>query len=284
MNDISKTSSSLDSKRGFFFTLFALLTLACSISFSTSCSKQQKISFQGYVEGEYVYKATPVSGRLFTLNVYRGDHVQANQLLFTLDPEPETSQLTQAQQQLKQAIASFNLADVTLQRDIKLFAAQSIDKQTLDNAKSNYLQTAHRIQELNAFISAAQWRLSQKRVYSQEPALVFDTYYRVGEFVPEQRPVLALLPPQNILLIFYAPELLRSKLRIGEKISFTCDGCKQPYTAYISFISAQAEYTPPVIFSLESRNKLVYRAEARFGKEIPPVYPGQPIDVYLAAP
>ena len=81
--------------------------------------------------------------------------------------------------------------------------------------------------------------------------------------VPAQRPVLSIMPPGNMKLRFFVPEPELPKLAIGDEVRVTCDNCAADLTAKIYFIATSAEYTPPVIYSLEERNKLVYLIQAR---------------------
>jgi len=77
------------------------------------------------------------------------------------------------------------------------------------------------------------------------------------------QPVLALLPPANLRVRFYVPEPVLSTLFLGEAVRVTCDNCGEGLRARITFISSEAEFTPPVIFSEQERAKLVFRVEAR---------------------
>jgi HlyD family secretion protein len=100
--------------------------------------------------------------------------------------------------------------------------------------------------------------------------------------VPAQRPVLSIMPPGNIKLRFFVPEMELPRLAIGDEVRVTCDNCAADLSAKIYFIATAAEYTPPVIYSLDERHKLVYLIQAR------PARPdtlrvGQPISVYLNA-
>src|SRR5206468_2944121 len=88
-------------------------------------------------------------------------------------------------------------------------------------------------------------------------------YFRDGEMVPAQRPVLSIMPPGNMKLRFFVPETELPKLAIGDEVKVTCDNCAADLTAKIYFIATTAEYTPPVIYSLDERNKLVYLIQAR---------------------
>jgi len=72
---------------------------------------------------------------------------------------------------------------------------------------------------------------------------------------------------------------------VGDQVLVTCDGCPQSVSAPITYVSPQAEYTPPVIYSRETRGKLVFLVEARPAPaDAVRLKPGQPVDVTLAHP
>jgi HlyD family secretion protein len=97
--------------------------------------------------------------------------------------------------------------------------------------------------------------------------------------------VLQLLPPPNLKLRLFVPEPLLGRYKVGDKLNIACDGCAAGQTATISFIATTAEFTPPVIYSRESRTKLVYLIEARPDDTSQPWHPGQPIEATpLATP
>ena len=135
-----------------------------------------------------------------------------------------------------------------------------------------------------AALAQAQWRLDQKAVRAGEGALVADTLYVKGEWVDAGKPVVSLLPPQNIKLRFFVPEKALGALAIGQSAEASCDGCAAPIPVRISFISPSAEYTPPVIYSRENRAKLVFLVEAKPRVEdASKLHPGQPVEIRLAA-
>jgi HlyD family secretion protein len=105
-------------------------------------------------------------------------------------------------------------------------------------------------------------------------------YFRPGETVPPGRPVIALLPPSNLKIRFYAPETELAAIKIGDAVTVTCDACASGLVAKVSFIARSAEYTPPVIYSLEERAKLVFLIEAR-PDEPEKLRVGQPVSVTL---
>lgn len=113
---------------------------------------------------------------------------------------------------------------------------------------------------------------------------VEDTFYRSGEFVPAGKAVVSLLPPENVKVRFFVSQKLLPEISQGEKVMVGCDGCDKPVEARISYISSQAEYTPPVIYSTEAREKLVYMIEALPVAPNSVLRPGLPVDIYMEAP
>jgi HlyD family secretion protein len=135
------------------------------------------------------------------------------------------------------------------------------------------------VEAARAALKQAAWRLEQKSVAAPVSGLVHETFFVEGEWVPAGRPVAALLPPGNVKVRFYVPETSLSSIAIAKPIEVRCDGCPAPLAAKVSFVSSQAEYTPPVLYSKESRAKLMFLVEARM--EGASLRPGQPVDVTL---
>src|SRR5208337_3959511 len=136
------------------------------------------------------------------------------------------------------------------------------------------------LRALEAAQARSQWELGQKRQSAPQAGVVFDTLYRPGEWVEAGRPVVALLPPQNIKVRAFVSETQVGALHQGDPLTVHVDGATNAFNGTISFISPQAEYTPPVIYSNESRGKLVFMIEAVFDpKSSARLHPGQPVDV-----
>ncbi|HET6470164.1 MAG TPA: HlyD family efflux transporter periplasmic adaptor subunit [Geminicoccaceae bacterium] len=112
-------------------------------------------------------------------------------------------------------------------------------------------------------------------------AFVEDTFYEPGEWVEANRPVVSLLPPDALKLRFFVPQAVVGSLALGQELRFACDGCPGDQRARVSFIARRAEYTPPVIYSVGSRQKLVFMVEARPLGDVARLHPGQPVDVTL---
>lgn len=252
-----------------------LLVMLC-----ISCSNSDPV--QGYIEGEYIYIAPNVSGMLVDMNVVRGQEVKKDQLLFALDPQPETDIKVAAQETIDQLKAEIIYAQAQLARNKKLYPQNAVDASSLDKTQSDFDSLRHQIAAATAQYKQAEWTLQQKTLAAPLDAQVVDVYFRPGENVQTYQPVLSLLAPRYIHVLFYVPEPLLHKIQIGQTISFTCDSCKKKTHAVIHYISPEAEYTPPIIYSEDVRYKLVYLIRADMPEDVAKQFhPGQPVDVFL---
>ena len=240
--------------------------LSLALLFISSCSNAPQDRFQGYVEGEFVYVASPLAGQLESLPVRRGDQVQAGDPLFALDETAEKAALDQAR-------AALVLSEAEFARQEKLFGTGVAATQDLDRARSTRDQDRRRLTQTD-------WSFDQKKQAAPQSGLVYDTLFRQGEWIPAGKPVVVLLPPQNIKVRAFVPETRIGSIRYGDTAQVTVDGVKDPFLGKVSYISPRAEYTPPVIYSRESRAKLVFMVESVFDPGASAnLHPGQPVDV-----
>jgi HlyD family secretion protein len=128
----------------------------------------------------------------------------------------------------------------------------------------------HEINAANAAIAQAQAqlqeidvRIGRQTVHAPDNGVIQDVYFWPGEIIAAGQPILALLPPQNRKIRFYVPEPQLARFQLGARIAVSCDNCPPKLEGRVIFISQQAEFTPPVIFSLQERGKLVFRIDAR---------------------
>jgi len=142
--------------------------------------------------------------------------------------------------------------------------------------------TKSEVSILDASLNQLKWQLAEKQVKSPSGGTIQDILYRVGEFVPPGRPVLSLLPPENLKIRFFVPQSHLPGIQVGSAVRVNVDGVDSPIRANVSFISPEAEFTPPIIYSKALRTKLVFMIEA-----IPEIDTtsrlrvGQPVEVYL---
>ncbi|MEB4589761.1 HlyD family efflux transporter periplasmic adaptor subunit [Candidatus Thiothrix sp. Deng01] len=219
---------------------------------------------------------------------------------------PQELQVIRAQ--LAQAKASAQLAAAELQRVERLVKGRFVASDQIDTARANDRLAKAKVSELEAQVKVAElaarpdavkaaeanvasaraaleqadWQLGQKSVVATRDGLVNDTYYQPGEWVAAGSPVISILPPENRKVRFFVPEPQLGELQTGQTVQGGCDGCGEPIPLHISYISPQAEYTPPVIYSKDSRAKLVYMVEAvPDAANAARLKVGQPVDIAL---
>jgi HlyD family secretion protein len=242
-----------------------MLLIICLLS---ACDKNKQASpiYQGYAEGDYVRIASPIGGRLLTLSVTRGAQIAKNTPVFVLEHDKEDAALAQA-------LSAFNFSKIQFERQTHLLEKKLTSKEALDAAKAQFEQAQAQVAQL-------QWQVDQKTVSAPQGGLVIDTFYEAGEQIAANTPVIKLLPPGNIKIRFFVPEDITGHLKIGDEVKAQCDNCSEPITARINYISPQAEFTPPIIYSKDNRTKLVFLIEAKPSvQQTAFLHPGQPLDV-----
>ncbi len=129
-----------------------------------------------------------------------------------------------------------------------------------------------------AAVAEIELRLRQLAPAAPTGGRIENVFFRPGEWVAANQPVLALLPDEQIKIRFFVPQDALGRYRPGTEIRFGCDGCGGIRAAQITYVSPRPEFTPPVIYSRGSREKLVYLVEAT-PAEAAGLAPGQPVDV-----
>lgn len=211
--------------------------------------------------------------------------------------------------QRREALASLSLAEQELARAARLIATDAASRERhdralaqLDQARARVeriaaeeaaaalggreaaLEAARaRVQERAAALSEARARLADLSIHAPVGGRVEATYFEPGEWVAAGQPVLALLPPDAVKLRFFMPEPALARVPPGSRVAYRCDGCPPGRAAEIVFVASRAEHTPPVIYSREARQKLVFLAEARPVGPAPWLRPGLPVEVVPAA-
>ena len=231
------------------------------------CNHASEGVYQGWVEADLVFVGPDETGRVEMLSVREGDAVTAGAPLFTLDADLQQADVQQNQATLANARQAFERAQ-------QLLKTGAGTQKAFDDAQAA-------LREIEAKLNSSQTRLTRRKVFSPATGTIQQVYYRPGEMVPASRPVVSLLPPGNIKIRFFVPEAELPKFSYGETVRISCDGCADDIKARISFLAKSAEFTPPVIYSLEERAKLVFLIEAR--TDTPEkLRVGQPVSVSTA--
>jgi len=230
------------------------------------CSDQRDPGYQGWVEADMIFVSPDEAGRVTKLNVREGDEVKGGDQLYSVDDDLQLADLNQNK-------ATLANAQQTYDRAASLSRTGAGTQANLDAAVST-------LRVAEARLVTSETRLARRKGFAPVSGTIQQIYFREGEMVAAQRPVLSIMPPGNMKIRFFVSETELPKLLIGDEVRVACDNCAADLTAKIYFIATSAEYTPPVIYSLDERNKLVYLIQAR------PARPdalrvGQPISVYL---
>jgi HlyD family secretion protein len=208
--------------------------------------------------------------------------------------------------QRDQAVIAERQSAAQLERDTAQLEAGGIARAQLDESRARHDVDAARVRELTGQLAVAEQsarpeqiraqtsqiaaadavreqtrsRLDEKRLTAKQPGLIVDTLFREGEWVPPGAPVVRMLPPTNIKIRFFVPEPLLGLFPLGTAVGIHCDGCPTDLAAAVRYVSTEPEFTPPIIYSNETRAKLVFMIEARpSDAAVRTLRPGQPVTV-----
>lgn len=294
--------------------------------------------WQGYADADFVKVGPTQQGLVTAVRVERGDRVvkgaplfeqddaddryavdqaarllqQARDQLANLQSPAKSTEIAQAEANLRDAVAARDKVLADLQRNQVLLKSGAATAQTVDEEQADLrsavakiaageaaLETAKAplgrpgeiiaqnsaVNAAEAALAMARWKLAQRSVASPVTGVVADVLARAGETLDAGAPVVSLLPPENIFIRFFVPEPSLAQVRLGDTVALLCDNCAPGMTGTVSYIAPQAEYTPPFIYSENTRSKFVFLAEARpKPDEATRFNPGQPVTVRPRAP
>lgn len=288
----------------------------------------------GYVEGEYVLLAPVEVGQVRSVEVRRGDRVEAGEAVALMEETDAEIAVTRAEAALAEAEAALaNLKEgkrpeeiAALEAALRSAAAQAeeadrvfrrtddlfrrgiatqaeLDKARTDvtlakarvgeaeanlavarlPARSHEIEAAERrVEQAKAALEQAQWQRSERTIRAPAAGRVNDVVRDAGDVAGPSAPVVSMLPDGAVKLKLYVPELDFSAIEVGSLLSVRCDGCPEGLEARVSYLSPEPEFTPPVIYSLETRQKLVFLVEAKpEGEAADRMQPGQIVDVVM---
>ena len=254
--------------------VFAGLAVAAALGIATAAylhvrNQTTQSTFEGWIEAYFIFVSPDETGRVETLSVREGDAVTVGAPLFTLDSDLQRAAVAENEAAVANAKVTYDRAQELLKKAVG-------SQKVFDDAEA-VLRSAE------ARLNSARTRLDRRRLSSPVAGTVQEIYFRVGEMVPPGRPIVSLLPPANVRVRFFVPQAVLPQIHIGDRLAVNCDGCAPGLMARVNFISAQAEFTPPVIYSLEERARLVFRIEA-IPERPADVRVGQPVSIALQQP
>ncbi len=173
---------------------------ATALVLMASCAQKPTNTYQGYIEGKFVYVASPQSGRLDQVNVARGDTVAAGHPLFALGDEPEASEMRTAEHvlrssesrlndletgkrpaevdvtraELAQAVAAKKQADNILASDEAQFKAGGIAQTELISAQGTAETSAAKVKEFDADLAVDALPAREQQIKAQTDQVAAD--------------------------------------------------------------------------------------------------------------
>lgn len=247
----------------------ARFALSALLAATLAACNDAPVTYQGWIEANLIFVGPDEAGRVENLSVREGDKVEAKTPLFTVDDALQRADVNMFEAQLENAQQAYDRAK-------NLLRTQAGTQKNFDDAEAA-LRTA------KARLVTAKTHLDRRVLVSPVAGTVQQIYFRSGEMVSAGKPVLAILPPGNLKIRFFVPQETLPRIAYGDTVRVRCDGCAADITAKVSFIARSAEFTPPVIYSLQERDKLVFLIEALPDKP-EALRVGQPVDVALGAP
>ncbi|TIW33826.1 MAG: HlyD family efflux transporter periplasmic adaptor subunit [Mesorhizobium sp.] len=251
----------------------------------------------GYVEGDYVLLAPIEVAQVETVAVKRGDRVAPGATVVTL----ESADAKMARAQAADAKRRYDRASDLYKRGTGTQADYDTASAALETANAQVGQAEanlavgglparpetikaadNQVKQAQSALEQAQWRLSKRVLTAPSPGRVNDVIRNPGDTAGPTAPVISILPDGAVKVSVYVPESAFSSVKVGALLSVHCDGCGPDLRARVSYVSPDPEFTPPVIYSLENRQKLVFLVEARPEGDAGPLQPGQIVDVDLA--
>jgi len=284
--------------------------------------KPRTAYLSGYIVGDNLNLAAPVSGTLESISLVDGQRVSAGQPAFRIAPatlaaqgqqasaniEANQTEISTADANLRQALADVaanqaaalnarqNLArlESVKRDDPAAVAGTDLDKASaaLRQANANVLAAEKAADARRAQIAQAKAQTEQAiggkrnvdiQVSQLSPVVPTDgrvdqVYFQAGEWVPANQAIVSIIPDRKVKVRFFVPEGEVAHYRPGQKVSFSCDGCARGLTARIGYVSPDPEFTPPIIFSRDSRARMLFMFEA-YPADPARLSPGLPVEV-----
>lgn len=271
------------------------LILLVLIILLSACKKHGRF-YNGYIDADLVYLSSNYAGRLNQLFVHRGESVQKDRPLFKLEQTREYFSVAMSKYmqhnldaQRKALMDQIQYAETNYQRIIKMRKGDAASQNDLDVAKKDLDVLKEQLASINFQIASnyvdtadKNWQVQRKENAAHDAGIIFDTYFTEHEYVQAGQPVLSLITQKNIKVVFFVPEKELNQIQLNQKVKITSDENPKLATGFINYIANIAQYTPPIIYSREERQDLVFRVEAHVdAANLRLLHLGQPVSLEL---
>jgi len=255
------------------------------------------VKTNGRIEATQVDVSAKYPGRLADITVEEGSEVKAGQVVGRVSSPEYEAQLRAAQSNVdraKQALveaealivqrnATLAAAKSDYERGVELVAKQIITQQTFDQRKRNYEASQASVQaaiaqrdQADAAIKSAQAEVERLEAILHDLVLVSPRTGRVqyqlarnGEVIPAGGKVFTILDLQDVYMTIFLPAASAGKLEIGGEARIILDPVPQfVVPAKVSFVAADAQFTPKTVETSEEREKLMFRVKLQLDAEV----------------
>ncbi|MCX7338161.1 MAG: HlyD family efflux transporter periplasmic adaptor subunit [Alphaproteobacteria bacterium] len=218
-------------------------------------------TYYGYVEGVFIRVSSPVGGILETLKVKEGDHVDKNAPLALLEKANEDASEGEILYHIKEEESKLAFAQEVLKRREILSRNKQDSVENYQDAKASAEGSQARLEALRYSLKKARWVLSMKSINAPCASKVIQKHFNEGEYVAPGSPVLTLFPKDSLKVKFFVSLSNLPHIQYGSVVEISCSGYSTPLKGAVSFISPEAEYTPPVLYTTKEREKMVFMVE-----------------------
>ncbi|HTS54039.1 MAG TPA: HlyD family efflux transporter periplasmic adaptor subunit [Burkholderiales bacterium] len=251
----------------------------------------------GRIEATQIDIATKLAGRIKEVLVNEGDFVEAEQVVARMDTQVLEAELRQAEAQVSQARNAVDTAKaVVAQRESELTFAQNTlkrsedlvqkgfispqkldaDRMAMQTAKAGLVAARSLVVQAQSAIDAAQATAERIKADLDDSVLKAPRAGRIqyrlaepGEVLPAGGKVVSMLDLSDVYMTVFLPEITAGRLAIGAPARIVLDLAPQyVIPAKVSFVAAEAQFTPKTVETTAERQKLVFRVKAQIDPEL----------------
>lgn len=255
----------------------------------------------GRIEIQRVDVATKFTGRLAEVRVNEGASVEKGEIVASIDTTELRAQLAaaeaavhrahqsigQAEAEVALREAQLNLAEVQLQRIVQLVPANAASKAQLDQrtaerdvAKASLDGAKVAVEDSKAATQAAEAQVAQIEAQIADMTLKAPVSGRVeyrlaqaGEVVAAGGRVLTLIDLSDVHMTIFLPTNDAGRVALGSEARIVLDSAPgYVVPATVSFVAAEAQFTPKYVETANEREKLMYRIKLHIDPKIIETY------------
>lgn len=251
----------------------------------------------GRIEATQVDVTAKYAGRLSEVSVEEGDTVKAGQAVATIAGAEYEAQLrgaeatvqqalhakTEADAQIAQRESDLRLAQDELTRTEQLARTGTATRQALDQRRATYAAATAALKAANAQRNQADAAAkSAEADVDRLKAILHDLVLRAprsgrvqyklmraGEVVAAGTRVLTILDLGDVYMTIFLPAAQAGRLAMGDQARVVLDPVPQYVVpATVSFVAADAQFTPKTVETREEREKLMFRVKLQIDPDV----------------